>query len=334
MFVSAVSAEALVQGQAYIISSINVDPSELITANQKYSLVPQVVVYDGTTEYVGSVTKFTGCHNGKLYDESVQVGNCFLGGLATTDSDGLMSKEDKAKLDGITVDKLITSDNIGSQTVERSNSSFKSERLLINGATTEGIFNWSGQGGQPTWLWGSNDGTNMYVWNPSNFSVNYANSAGYANRVWTQSHNGSWYINSNWNGTYFVTNARENGGGELPISVGNADTVDGYHAGDIGKFYGIGGLLVAQHLSTNGWNVSEALDYTTGVNAWAVCSRSIDQYTDKYGVRMYINGTFIVDGGESKGAWSLMVPLKAGDRVQAHLYGNWASGNCYVYAAR
>ena len=95
------AAEALVQGQAYIISSINVDPSELITANQKYSLVTQVVVYDGTTEYVGSVAKFTGCHNGKLYDESVQVGNCFLGGLATTDSDGLMSKEDKAKLDGI-----------------------------------------------------------------------------------------------------------------------------------------------------------------------------------------------------------------------------------------
>jgi hypothetical protein len=41
-------------------------------------------------------------------------------------------------------------------------------------------FNWSGQSGQPTWLWGSNDGTNIYVWNPSNFSVNYASSAGSA----------------------------------------------------------------------------------------------------------------------------------------------------------
>lgn len=39
-------------------------------------------------------------------------------------------------------------------------------------------FYWSGQGGQPTWLWGGHDGTNMYVYNPSNFSVNYANSAG------------------------------------------------------------------------------------------------------------------------------------------------------------
>ena len=39
---------------------------------------------------------------------------------------------------------------------------------------------WSGQGGQPSWLWGGTDGTNMYVYNPSNFSVNYANSAGSA----------------------------------------------------------------------------------------------------------------------------------------------------------
>ncbi len=39
-------------------------------------------------------------------------------------------------------------------------------------------FNWTGQAGQPSGLWGSNDGTNYYTWNPSNFNVNYANSAG------------------------------------------------------------------------------------------------------------------------------------------------------------
>jgi len=33
-------------------------------------------------------------------------------------------------------------------------------------------FNWSGQGGQPTWVWGGSDGVNMYVYNPSNFNVN------------------------------------------------------------------------------------------------------------------------------------------------------------------
>jgi hypothetical protein len=44
-------------------------------------------------------------------------------------------------------------------------------------------FNWSGQGGQPQWLWGSNDGNAYYVWNPANFSVNYASSAGNADTV-------------------------------------------------------------------------------------------------------------------------------------------------------
>jgi hypothetical protein len=39
-------------------------------------------------------------------------------------------------------------------------------------------FYWAGKAGQPTWLWGGNDGTNMYVYNPANFSVNYSKSAG------------------------------------------------------------------------------------------------------------------------------------------------------------
>lgn len=38
-------------------------------------------------------------------------------------------------------------------------------------------FNWSGKDGQPTWLWGGEDGTNMYVYNPGNFSVNWAQGA-------------------------------------------------------------------------------------------------------------------------------------------------------------
>ena len=44
-----------------------------------------------------------------------------------------------------------------------------------------GTYNWAGQSGQPSWLWGSNDGANFYVWNPANFSVNYATTAGSAN---------------------------------------------------------------------------------------------------------------------------------------------------------
>lgn len=35
-------------------------------------------------------------------------------------------------------------------------------------------FNWSGQSGQPAWLWGGNDFNSYYVYNPSNFNVNTA----------------------------------------------------------------------------------------------------------------------------------------------------------------
>ncbi|MCV9910182.1 hypothetical protein OIV19_21540 [Brucella sp. HL-2] len=45
-------------------------------------------------------------------------------------------------------------------------------------------FQWSGQSGQPSWLWGGNgDGTAYQVWDPKNFSVNYANSTWNAERL-------------------------------------------------------------------------------------------------------------------------------------------------------
>lgn len=71
---------------------------------------------------------------------------------------------------------IITSATIGNQTVNRA------EYLANDSAYMR--MHWSGQKGQPTWLWGGNDASNMYVWNPSNFSVNYANSAGSATIAW------------------------------------------------------------------------------------------------------------------------------------------------------
>lgn len=44
-------------------------------------------------------------------------------------------------------------------------------------------FNWAGKDGQPSWLWGGENGEDMYVYNPSNFNVNYAASAGNAAKV-------------------------------------------------------------------------------------------------------------------------------------------------------
>jgi len=55
---------------------------------------------------------------------------------------------------------------------------YKASTLAQGGGTGAAMtFNWSGQGGQPSWLWGGNDGANHYVYNPSNFNVNSATSA-------------------------------------------------------------------------------------------------------------------------------------------------------------
>lgn len=48
----------------------------------------------------------------------------------------------------------------------------------VNNDNTSMRFHWSGQPGQPGWLWGGSAPENMYVYNPANFNVNYANSAG------------------------------------------------------------------------------------------------------------------------------------------------------------
>ena len=47
----------------------------------------------------------------------------------------------------------------------------KANQLLFQSIGTYATFNWSGQTGQPSWLFGSNDGVNVFVWNPANFSV-------------------------------------------------------------------------------------------------------------------------------------------------------------------
>ncbi len=73
---------------------------------------------------------------------------------------------------------VIHSGNIGNQSVNYANSAGGAWPYRIGGVVMN--FNWSGQSGQPPWLWGGSDGANMYVYNPSNFSVNYATSAGSA----------------------------------------------------------------------------------------------------------------------------------------------------------
>lgn len=45
-------------------------------------------------------------------------------------------------------------------------------------------FYWDGsKGTQPTWLWGGENGTDMYIYNPNNFKVSYANNAGNTDKL-------------------------------------------------------------------------------------------------------------------------------------------------------
>jgi hypothetical protein len=64
--------------------------------------------------------------------------------------------------------------------IDSSGTSQRALTLAQNGGGVGMIFNWAGQPGQPDWLWGGWNGTNHYVFNPSNFNVANAVNASYA----------------------------------------------------------------------------------------------------------------------------------------------------------
>lgn len=75
-------------------------------------------------------------------------------------------------------DSAVYADSAGSAPANGGTS--HSARCLLLSGSLDGYFYYDGQGGQPTWLWGTNDGSSTRVYNPANFSVNYANTAGSA----------------------------------------------------------------------------------------------------------------------------------------------------------
>lgn len=79
----------------------------------------------------------------------------------------------------------ITAENVGAVPLGgNAGSADRAARLGRNGnAGYPMTFNWAGKTEQPSWLWGGENGEDMYVYNPSNFSVNYAASAGNAAKV-------------------------------------------------------------------------------------------------------------------------------------------------------
>lgn len=161
-----------------------------------------------TAENVGAVPKTGGTLTGALglanntwnpVGDDVAIGdhnvagNLGVKGLNGTPGISLYNQ------DGSHYADVIHSKNIGNQSVDHattsdsaSNAKIASEANIADLALKLGrsgnrnypmTFNWAGKGGQPTWLWGGENGEDMYVYNPSNFSVNYAASAGNSAKV-------------------------------------------------------------------------------------------------------------------------------------------------------
>jgi hypothetical protein len=109
-------------------------------------------------------------------------------------------------------------------------------------------FHWNYQGGTPSYLWGSNaDAANTYLYNPANFSVNYANSAGSANS-WVGSPNGGGGIGS------FVNIGGQGVGGVLPAGgTWAAFVMSIVDDGNVVDARGIGGIWAGgTNLDQNG----------------------------------------------------------------------------------
>ena len=113
-------------------------------------------------------------------------------------------------------------------------------------------FNWSGKDGQPTWLWGGEDGTNMYVYNPGNFKVNWAQSA--ANGVYTNGFNGSGGYIRFCNGVQICW-GRTNCSGK--------DTTINFSAAFSDSSYSVSTMPFYSSLADTYWNVKEGSMGTT-----------------------------------------------------------------------
>jgi hypothetical protein len=155
----------------------------------------------------------------------------------------------------------------------------KASTLANGGGGTGMTFNWSGQGGQPTWLWGGNDGVNMYVWNPSNFNVNYANSAGSTGILTGPAHvNGSdgWFRSSGAAGWYnetYATGIWSTGGGLVQTYNNSSFQVNGtlYATQNVIAYYS------DERLKTRVGKIENALDKVCSLEGFLYVENDLAQ---------------------------------------------------------
>lgn len=134
-----------------------------------------------TTAYVqASITgkaNTSGTYPGLTVGNATQAANAAVAATAgSVPWAGVTGKP--ATVAGYGITDAIHTGNIGSQSVAFATTAGRARPRRSDNTNWDLI--WTGQGGQPNWLVGSNDGLNFYVWNPANFSVNHATNADFA----------------------------------------------------------------------------------------------------------------------------------------------------------
>ena len=112
-------------------------------------------------------------------------------------------------------------------------------------------FSYSGQSGQPSWLWGTNDGVTYNVWNPSNFNVNYATTSGTAGNI-----------------TNFTVNQNVGTGNDVQFRSLGVGTAASGTAGEIVATNQITAYYSDERLKNKLGNIENALDKVSSLNGF------------------------------------------------------------------
>ena len=177
----------------------------------------------------------------------------------------------------------ITTSNIGSQSVDYATSAGRAYPKRVGNVDLN--FNWSGQSGQPPWLWGGSDGSNMYVYNPSNFSVNYASSAGNADTV-DGVHASSFLQNGSYEHITYWYRIHSNDG----TSPDNTNYDNRYQTFNYGVSSGVTGPLISFGGLGTGYPMQITGAYSGGGNDFKVRTRNGDTSSWNGWKTLYHNG--------------------------------------------
>lgn len=148
----------------------------------------------------------------------------------------------KAQADALDLGNIVTTSAGCMKAPSAANADYATSAGALHINERPVTWHWNGQGGQPEWLWGGNEATrgSMYIYNPANFRVNYANSAGSAatantvtglaytftkNKSLVLPSGGTWFVLSWWDGDGGTANGNWSGGqivaGGSSVDVGN-----------------------------------------------------------------------------------------------------------------